>query len=540
MLAVGISIVLIAMAALVVGLVRSYDDVQNERVDVGPHRNLEQVFFALPKGDDTPVSVVPLSDPVHAWVSRWRLLSQADENIDVAYFILDGDLFGLSFLGALLAAAERGVHVRILVDGLATDMADTSHTLAGENFLSALGSHPNIDVRTYHPLLKRVSGFAENLQVASLIASEHDKIICVDGEWTLTGGRNIADDYFTPAKRPGHQFLDTDILLHSTQVARQLKTAFQRLYDTADRTTAIAMAFDRRAIVERARARMDAWLHGRDLEFSDDHELRKMEERWQHELESRPELKNALSAFGRSEPYSARVRVVDSRARTVPDAGEITRAVLQLVAAAHHEIVLINPYFVLDENLTSALASAAERGVQITVLTNSPLSSDNALSQALFLDQWPTLLARISTMKLYVMGGDDTLHEKIMLFDEALSLVGTYNLDPTSMRMSSELMVGLRSKPLNRYFRRRLERRIAEGQPRSYQYRLKHGPDGKAVLDERGRPEVLFGPEDHLSAGQLAKTKEVQELVDTVRKALDLGPFVRTTHRPSTTQPNGS
>lgn len=516
-----------AAIALVIAVVRSYEDLQSDRVDVSAHGELAHVFFTLPRNGKDNVSAFPLSDPTRAWLSRWRLLNEAESRIDVAYFILDGDLFGLSFLGALLAAAERGVSVRVLVDGLATDMADTRHTLTGKNFLSALGSHPNIEVRSYRPLFERVSTFAKNLQLASLIASEHDKIVNVDGTWTLTGGRNIAEAYFTPPKRTGHQFFDTDILIHSTEVAGQMETAFERLYGSADPTTAIAMESGRRAIVERARARMDAWLHGRTMDFSDGSELREMEQRWQEQLEARPELKNALKSFELSSAFSARARVIDSHARIEADAGEITKAVLQLGAAARQEVVLINPYFVLDEDLASVLADAAKRGVRITVLTNSPLSSDNVVAQALFLEQWPTLLARIPTMKLYVLGGNDTLHDKVILFDDTVSLIGTYNLDPIAMRISSELMVGFWSKSINRHFRRQLDRRIASGPPIIYQYRLKRGPNGNAALDEQGRPMVLFGPEHHLSDEQLEETRQYQELIRAIRETLELEPLIR-------------
>ena len=518
--------ILAAVITLAIGLVRSYRDVQNDRVEVSAQRNLAQVFFAIPwKGEDK-VSALPLSDPARAWLSRWRLLDEAEQSIDVAYFILDGDLFGLSFLGALLAAAERGVRVRILVDGLATDMADTKHTLAGKNFLSALGSHPNIEVRTYRPLLERVSSFVENIEVAALIASEHDKIINVDGGWTLTGGRNIADAYFTPPERAGHQFFDTDILIHSEEVVAQMEAAFERLYDSANPTTAIALEARRRAIVERARARMDAWLRGRTIEFSNDDDLREAEQGWQEQLEARPDLYDALSSLKLTGSFSAKARVLDSRARIEADAGEITQAVLELAAAARREIVLINPYFVLDENLASVLAKAAKRGVSITVLTNSPLSSDNVVSQALFLEQWPTLLARIPTMKLHVLGGTDTLHDKVMLFDDTVSLIGTYNLDPIAMRISSELMVGFWSKALNQKLRRQLKHRITSREPVSYQYRVKRNPDGRAALDGRGRPVVLFGPEHHLNGAQLERTRDFQKLIGKIRETLNLQPFV--------------
>src|SRR5690606_135860 len=197
----------------------------------------------------------------------------------------------------------------------------------------------------------------------SLIASEHDKMIVVDREWTLTGGRNIGAAYFTAPERDGHQFLDMDVLVRSSGVAVQMETAFELLYDLADPTPAVAMETSRRAIVDRARVRMDAWLRGYSVDLSDDAELRETEQRWQEQLEARPDLKHAQHSFDSSKSFLAHARVIDSHARMEPGAGAITKAVLDLIATTRHEVVLINPYLVLEENLARALADAARRGV---------------------------------------------------------------------------------------------------------------------------------------------------------------------------------
>lgn len=532
-LIVGVAIL---SALIAVGVMNSYEALRTDRVDVVPKGHLAGAFFALPWEGDDAAKVVPLSDPTDAWLRRWELVHGAKHDIDVAYFILEGDVFGLSFLGALLAAAERGVVVRVLVDGLATDMADTSHTLTGENFLRALATHPNIDVRVSRPHLERIGSFLTNLQVGSLIASEHDKILDVDGKSTLTGGRNIALDYFTPTEHPGRQFIDTDVWLQSPDVVNHMRAAFERLYDTADAIDSMGVELSRRETVERAHQRMKAWLEGRDLDFSEQPDLAELERHWQDDLSKRPEYRGALNSQRPDTSLSARVRVIDTGTRLKPQAREITQTLLQLVADATDEIILISPYLVLGESLTSALAEAERRGVRITVLTNSPLSSDNAVSQALFLDQWPALLSRVKTLRLFVIGGEDTLHTKVMLFDRSVTLVGTYNLDPTAMRMSSELMVGLWSKPINRLFRQQITRRIDAGEPSVFRYRIKLQSDGTAALDEHGKPIVAFGPQDHLTQEQLEGTDDVQALIDGVRQTLGLEPLVLTADEASSAE----
>lgn len=91
------------------------------------------------------------------------------------------------------------------------------------------------------------------------------------------------------------------------------------------------------------------------------------------------------------------------------------------------------------------LEEAARCGVAITIVTNSPVSSDNALSQAFFLEQWPELLARMPTMRLFVAGRAN-LHTKAVTFDGQIGMVGTCNLDPLSMAFNSEVMAAMWSR----------------------------------------------------------------------------------------------
>lgn len=515
------------ITALALGFVRDYRALTEDRVEPPAQTGLPAAFEALPWDGGDDVDAYVLDEPTQAWLARWRLLHEAQQQVDVAYFILDGDVFGLSFLGALLSAADRGVKVRILVDGMATDMADMTHTLLGRNFFNALDGHPNVEVRTYRPVLERVAHFADSLRVTDLIASEHDKILNVDGEWSLTGGRNIAHAYFTPAAHAGHQFIDTDVLLKSAQAHDRLRLAFERIFELADASNGIELQATRRAIVDRARQHMDAWLNDEPIAFSDDAKTRELELEWSAALAGRPQFKGAMNGFRLPTSHRTKVRIADSVARRVPDAGAITVALISLIENAMSEIVLINPYFALGESEVRALVRAAERGVDILVVTNSPRSSDNAISQAFFLEQWPTLLARVPSMQLYVMGGDDTLHSKVMLFDRELSLVGTYNLDPTAMRMSSELMVGMWGGSMNRYFREQVARWVAAGSPAVHQYRVRLADDGKPLLDAEGEPQIEFGPEHHLSQADRAEAERILAVLRSLRKGLRLQPLIK-------------
>ena len=116
---------------------------------------LRQTFESLSPGTAHPARIELLDDNLEAWAARWRLLARARETIDVSYFILHEDVFGLSFLGHLLERARAGVRIRILFDGFGTAI---SREIMGNAFLEQLAAEKSVRVRTYRPLWRRWTG----------------------------------------------------------------------------------------------------------------------------------------------------------------------------------------------------------------------------------------------------------------------------------------------------------------------------------------------------------------------------------------------
>lgn len=156
----------------------------------------------------------------------------------------------------------------------------------------------------------------------------------------------------------------------------------------------------------------------------------------------------------------------------------------------------MSPYLVLFDDAARVLAEAAGRGVRITIVTNGPLSSDNALSQALFFEQWPKLLARVPSLRLFVGGDRHNLHAKLAVIDRRLALIGTYNFEPLSISLNSELVVAVWSRRFAEALLEKPHRLIAAGAPRVFRYRIVLDDHGQPRLHD-GRPVIAFGPDDH-------------------------------------------
>lgn len=473
--------------------------------------SLREAFKALPDEGGEKTQVRLLDENVLAWLERWRLLESARESLDICYFILEQDVFGVSFLGHLIKKAEEGVQIRVLLDAMGTKM---SRSFQGNDYIDTLVNTERVKVRMYRPLPYRYLDAFLTLNPAAVIVSEHDKIILADGRRALIGGRNITGEYFTPPEDDPKAFLDIDIVLSGPSLGTALKTAFEAEYESGEAKEVKREVLDLKdstADLLLAYGAMNAWLHDEPIPPQMEDSIRKKGLPWLEELREMPHLRGALRK-NLPPTAGAEVRLIDSRCRLGEADDFITRSLIRLVRSSRREIFIQSPYLVLPKEAADVLEEAGRRGVRITILTNSALSTDNPMSQAVFLEQWPELLARVSGLKIFVAGDRHNLHGKLAVFDRTLALVGTYNLDPLSIAYNSELAAAVWSESFAGELLKSRETYIAAGPPRVLQYRIDRDGKGEARLGREGEVEVKFGPEDHLGPDELAEAERYRKL----------------------------
>ena len=159
-------------------------------------------------------------------VARAWLTEYAEKTIDIQYFIFSMDNVGLIACDYLIRAADRGVKIRILVDDIMVD-ADVEDILM-------FNSHENITVKIYNPgvnlgknILTKVTKFATDFRTANL--RMHNKTFVVDEKIVITGGRNIADEYFDYDHE--YNFRDRDILLMG-KASKQVNNSFNTFWNS--------------------------------------------------------------------------------------------------------------------------------------------------------------------------------------------------------------------------------------------------------------------------------------------------------------------
>ena len=220
--------------------------------------------------------------------------------------------------------------------------------------------------------------------------------------------------------------------------------------------------------------------------------------------------------------HEAEVKILDRTSVVGTGQDAIGSSLVKMVQAAEKRIVIENPYIVMTDEMISTLKEAGERGVEIWLGTNSPSSTDSAVTQAFFLQDWPNLLAEIPNMKIFVATGERKLHAKVATADDQVSLVSTYNLDLLSTEINSEVGALVWSKD---FAAETLQSILADqADPRNgvKEYTILRDADGKPmrydalpVLNEQGEvinpPDVTYGPGDHLSTEVLDKYAKKME-----------------------------
>ena len=207
-------------------------------------------FYLLPTGID-------------AFATRARLIDRAEKTLDLQYYLFHDDLTGKFIFGRVIAAADRGVRVRLLLD-------DWHLTTETDSLLAAMATHPNIEVRIFNPfgthrrtVLARALGMAFGPN--RLKGRMHNKAFIVDNSVAIVGGRNIGDEYFGAS--PDANFYDLDIITLGP-VAREVSAVFDDYWNCVLSIPINALIAIRPTADDLQSARRDLATHRERLEKS--------------------------------------------------------------------------------------------------------------------------------------------------------------------------------------------------------------------------------------------------------------------------------
>lgn len=361
-----------------------------------------------------------IEDPHQALRVRCHWIRHARERIQAQYYSWEEDSSGKLLLSELLHAARRGVQVQLLVDDL----------YAGDNrFLEMVAHYPGIEVRLFNPFWLRgwrpLALLLEGLFSFRRINHRmHNKLLLVDGELALIGGRNIGDRYF--GLDPEAPFVDLDLACQGA-ICQQMAQGFAQFWRSRW-SHPIRHLMRRELLPAEIRVVNDFLLTMTEPAVATVYDL-------------------PAELFDEADPlqqwHAGQAEVWFDR----PGKGLIARPTTarqlwRQLADTPDWIGLVTPYLILPRGFRRRLQRLCQQGVSIEILTNSLASTDVPLVHGAYQRYRGWLLHH----GVRVAEFDDTsgsLHAKLILLGRERALFGSLNLDPRSLFLNTELMLHL-------------------------------------------------------------------------------------------------
>jgi cardiolipin synthase C len=408
--------------------------------------------------------VVAIEDGRIAFGARVALIREAARSIDIQTFIWHNDATGTLLYDEVLRAAERGVRVRILLDD-ANTTGDIDRTLA------LLASRPNVEVRLYNPFVSRSSkalGFMTDFTRVN--HRMHNKSFTIDNLVAVVGGRNIADEYFEAGDKTG--LVDLDVIALG-EVVPHVSAEFDLFWNSVS-------AYPAKSILSGVQPEAREALARRAQAIRDNPETAVFAQA----VANTEVVKNLRAGNSNTEWTTARV-INDDPAKTLnPENLREVEMLPRLEAAFGRpttSLDLISPYFVPGDAGTEALSALARKGVHVRVLTNSLAATDVMSVQSGYAKHRRALLQ--AGVELYELKPEAStirqraaetgrhssagLHAKTYAVDGREIFVGSFNLDPRSARLNTEMGLVIDSPGMAR----RLAQVVENSSP-SLTYRL--------------------------------------------------------------------
>ncbi|MDH3932996.1 MAG: phospholipase D family protein [Chromatiales bacterium] len=403
----------------------------------------------------------------------WRLLmiDSATESLDLQTFLWKFDTTGSMILSHLMAAARRGVTVRLLVD-------DT-FLASQEQMLLALEEHPNIEYRVFNPFKRRADSLVTRqlLNLAEFHRLDHrmhNKALVADNRVAIVGGRNLADEYFGLHEQTN--FRDMELLVGGP-IVQDIAASFDDYWNDE-----WSFPIEMLSHLSPSYAALDnaATVKEPDLRIHNEPTADLLQRRWQ------ALVRGAL-------PGTPTLYVDDPPVGKPQDTPpiELANALIEMFDNAEEEVLILSAYLIPTPRLEGAVARAVARGVNVRILTNSIRSNNHLAAHSSYRNHINEMLGdgaqlhevRIDARDRYVHmfppveGKSIALHAKAIVFDRDKVFIGSANLDPRSLRINTEMGLLVVSEELNAAVRTAFDPDFAERNA----WRLQFDADGKVV-----------------------------------------------------------
>ena len=443
--------------------------------------------------------MVLLADNVDAFAARSLLARGAGRSLDLQYYMWHPDFTGNLLYGEILQAADRGVRVRLLLDDL--------NVRGSRSVLAALDSHPLIEVRMFNPTRAREGTFMRGvemlLRMVSVNRRMHNKAWIADGQVAIVGGRNVGDEYFDAARDTN--FMDTDVAVLGDAVG-EASREFDAYWNSPNAIPLSALVKQPSTELPALRQTLATGLGSPSAKP------------YLQKLAQSPGVRSLVEGQ-RTIHWSKAAHIIsdppEKAAGATPAPDWMTPVLIHDMASAQHQLLLISPYFVPGDAGLRWMSDLRRRGVELGVLTNSLAANDVVAVHGGYAGYRVPLLRRgVALYELKANGKPDgslfgssgaSLHTKAFVVDGRTGFVGSFNLDPRSMNLNTEMGLLFEQPDMARELQRLYARKTAP----PVSYRLTLTGDGLNWHDDAAKPPRIWTREPEASVWRRGAAKVI-------------------------------
>lgn len=392
----------------------------------GPQTSLDALLTPLETLHSGQSGLMLLLDNADAFAARALSAAKAGRSLDLMYYIWSTDLAGWLLIDALVAAADRGVRIRLLLDDVNVQGFDPA-------FL-ALSQHKLIEVRLFNPTRHHRHGLRRMIEMALGLTRfnrrMHGKLWIADGRLAIIGGRNIGNTYLG-ADEGNYMSVDADVMLVGNKVA-EVSTVFDSFWN-------LGLSLPIAAIFPDFKVNKPAFRKRLRRHVGSDPSCRFL-------AQTMPERPADIFLTERLR-WTSKVQLLadpPEKAYGQHSSPWMSTAVADILATAKTDVRLMTPYFVPGAAGIAGLTRLMARGVRVSLLTNALSSTDLILVHGAYRHYRVPLLAAGGHIHEYAKPAlprrkRSALHSKVFLLDGKQAIVGSLNFDLRSAFTNTEL-----------------------------------------------------------------------------------------------------
>ncbi len=420
--------VLLVVAATLLYLVLGF--ALSSAIHPNVSQNFKESFSAescYGDGSSGTERVLCIDDNMDALIWRLRVIENAQEEIIFSTFDLKEDESGLAIMSVLWEAAERGVHIRMIVDGMhgLLDLSDS-------DAFKTLAAHPNVEAKFYNAI--------NLLKSWKLSFRLHDKYLIADDTVYILGGRNTYDLFLEEAAERGN--IDRDLLVYETEPGiddcslTQVKNYFETVW---------AGSFNKE---------VDGFINGEKIS----------EETAVLEQEYSEIREKYLYAFEETDYESAtvaadKITLLVNPIEPSSKAPELWYMLCKLMEGKE-DVLIQTPYIICNKMMYNDLTEVCSFSENVRILINAVENGANPWGCMDYLNQKEKISGTGAAICEFI--GDNSMHTKTILIDDNISIVGSYNFDMRSAYLDTEMMLVVDCKELNAELRETSEREMLQ------------------------------------------------------------------------------